>query len=122
MNSDILKGNWMQIKGSLKETFGALNDDDMLRMEGSLDQAVGVIQERYGYTKERAQQEWDKFVSQSTHVANSMTDSTGRNLQDASNSVSTAVDNMFEKGSKAVKNVTDAVKDGIDSAKDKLNS
>lgn len=63
MNSDILRGQWTDLKGKVKETFGKLTDDDLLQMQGSTDRIVGVLQERYGYSKLQAQQEWDKFVN-----------------------------------------------------------
>ncbi|MFW5973002.1 MAG: CsbD family protein, partial [Bacteroidota bacterium] len=40
------QGNWNQFKGRLKETWGALTDDDVDRFEGRRDQLVGRIQER----------------------------------------------------------------------------
>ncbi|MCL4863777.1 MAG: CsbD family protein [Caldilineaceae bacterium] len=62
MNSNILQGKWKQLKGNIKETFGKLTDDDLTQAEGSADKLLGVLQERYGYTKAQAQAEWDKFV------------------------------------------------------------
>jgi uncharacterized protein YjbJ (UPF0337 family) len=40
-----------------------LTDDDLTQAEGSADKMLGVLQERYGYTKDEAQNEWDSFVS-----------------------------------------------------------
>jgi uncharacterized protein YjbJ (UPF0337 family) len=62
MNSDILQGKWKQLKGNIKAAFGKLTDDDLTQAEGSADKLLGVLQERYGYTKAQAQAEWDKFV------------------------------------------------------------
>jgi len=62
MNSDILQGKWKQLKGNVKETFGKLTDDDLTQAEGSADKLLGVLQARYGYTKEQAQTEWNKFA------------------------------------------------------------
>jgi uncharacterized protein YjbJ (UPF0337 family) len=63
MNSDILQGKWKQLRGNIKEAFGKLTDDDLTQAEGSADKMLGVLQERYGYTKDEAQNEWDSFVS-----------------------------------------------------------
>jgi len=57
MNSDILKGNWKQLRGKVKEKWGRLTDDDLTIAEGKHDQLVGKIQERYGKTKEAAEKE-----------------------------------------------------------------
>ncbi|MDF2633811.1 MAG: hypothetical protein K0R78_685 [Pelosinus sp.] len=62
MNQDILKGKWKGIKGSLKEQWGKLTDDDLTMLEGKSEKLVGILQERYGYTKDKAEEEYKKFV------------------------------------------------------------
>ncbi|MGB8644806.1 MAG: CsbD family protein [Anaerolineae bacterium] len=64
---DIFEGNWKQIQGHLKEWWGDLTDDDILKIEGKRDRLVGVIQKKYGYTKERAETEVNKRVDQLKH-------------------------------------------------------
>jgi uncharacterized protein YjbJ (UPF0337 family) len=63
MNRDILKGKWNQVKGSIKQQWGDLTDNDIARIEGNYDEFVGVLQERYGYTRDRAQQEVDNYLN-----------------------------------------------------------
>ena len=63
MNSDTLQGQWKQLRGSIKEAFGRLTDDDLLQADGNADKLLGALQTRYGYSKEQAQNEWDKFSS-----------------------------------------------------------
>ena len=63
MNSDTLKGQWHQVKGEIKTQWGKLTDDDISQIEGSGEKLVGKLQERYGYAKDRAQQEFDNFKS-----------------------------------------------------------
>ena len=63
MNSDILKGKWNQVTGSIKQQWGDLTDNDIARIEGNYDEFVGVLQERYGYTRDRAQQEVDNYLN-----------------------------------------------------------
>ncbi|MCA3182658.1 MAG: CsbD family protein, partial [Cupriavidus sp.] len=46
-----------QAKGKIKEKWGKLTDDDITVINGKRDQLAGRIQERYGYTKERAEEE-----------------------------------------------------------------
>lgn len=65
MNEDVIRGKWNQIKGKVKEQFGELTDDDLMKANGSTDRMIGLLQERYGYGKERAQDEWSKFVERS---------------------------------------------------------
>jgi len=63
MNSDQLQGKWKQMKGSVKERWGKLTDDDIDVVNGQQEQLIGRIQERYGIAKEDARkqvEEWAK--------------------------------------------------------------
>jgi len=62
MNSDTLKGQWHQVKGKARERWGKLTDDDMLRVEGNMERLAGILQERYGYAREKAQDEIDAML------------------------------------------------------------
>ena len=61
MNEDVIKGKWKQLKGEVKSRWGKLTDDDLKQIEGNSDAAVGRLQERYGYAKDRAEREWNDF-------------------------------------------------------------
>jgi uncharacterized protein YjbJ (UPF0337 family) len=61
MNSDIIKGKWKQLSGRIKERWGNLTDDDLNVADGHSDYLAGKLQERYGWTKEKAQQELRDF-------------------------------------------------------------
>ena len=62
MNKDILAGKWEEMKGRVKEQWGKLTDDELDRAEGKAEQMIGLLQQRYGYSKERAQEEYDRFM------------------------------------------------------------
>lgn len=64
MNRDILEGKWKQLKGSVKEHWGELTDDELDKAAGRYDKLAGLIQERYGYAKDQAEQELDEFLAE----------------------------------------------------------
>ena len=64
MNNDIFEGKWKQIRGEAKAWWGKLTDNDLDRAAGKLDVLVGVLQEKYGYTREQAADEVDKRVTE----------------------------------------------------------
>jgi len=64
MNKDVLEGKWKQIRGEAKAWWGKLTDDDLDRAAGKFDVLAGVLQEKYGYTRERAVEEIDKRVTE----------------------------------------------------------
>jgi len=55
MNKDIIKGNWNETKGKLKQKYGELTDDDLTYVEGKEEELVGRVQERLGVTKDEAE-------------------------------------------------------------------
>jgi len=57
VNEDTFEGIWKQAKGQIKQWWGDLTDDDLLQVEGNRDKLVGKLQERYGYTRQRADDE-----------------------------------------------------------------
>lgn len=93
MNSDTLQGAWKQLRGNVKEAFGKLTDDDLMQADGNADKILGALQSRYGYTKEQAQNEWDKFSAKHTTSADetqSDLDAAGDHIKAAANHVKDA--------------------------------
>lgn len=60
MNNDIFDGKWKQMRGQAKVWWGKLTDDDLDKVGGKFDQLIGVLQEKYGYTRQQAEEEYDK--------------------------------------------------------------
>lgn len=63
LNNDIFEGKWKQIRGEAKAWWGNLTDNDLDRAAGKFDVLVGILQEKYGYTREQAADEVNKRVS-----------------------------------------------------------
>jgi len=55
MNQDQMQGQFTQLKGKIKETWGRLSDSDIALAEGKREQFFGKLQEVYGLNKEEAQ-------------------------------------------------------------------
>tara|TARA_R110002167_G_scaffold27592_33_gene93807 strand:+ start:1213 stop:1413 length:201 start_codon:yes stop_codon:yes gene_type:complete len=61
MNKDIADGKWQQMKGKIQQKWGDLTDDELDRINGQREEFAGVMKERYGKSKEEAEQEFDKL-------------------------------------------------------------
>ena len=57
MNDDVLAGKWKQVKGNARQWWGKLTDDDLDRMTGQTEELAGKLQERYGWSRDRAHDE-----------------------------------------------------------------
>jgi uncharacterized protein YjbJ (UPF0337 family) len=64
VNVDILAGRWQQLRGELRTWWGRLTDDDLEQIGGQRDKLIGRLQERYGYARERAQQEVERRLQE----------------------------------------------------------
>lgn len=69
MNSDYLSGKWKQLRGSVKQQWSKLTDDDLTYIDGKHDQFVGKLQERYGIAKEEAEKNVNDWLKRSESVA-----------------------------------------------------
>lgn len=64
MNWDQVKTNYPQLKDHLKNKFDKLTDDDITNIkENFRDRLSDRLANRYGYSKEEAQQKLDDFVN-----------------------------------------------------------
>lgn len=64
INHDVMVGKWKQVRGMVKQWWGKLTDNDLNRISGSYEELVGLIQERYGHTRDQAEKEVARFMEQ----------------------------------------------------------
>jgi uncharacterized protein YjbJ (UPF0337 family) len=60
MNEDVFTGQWKQMRGELKSWWGKLADDELDRIGGQKDKLIGLVQEKYGYARDHAEQEVER--------------------------------------------------------------
>jgi uncharacterized protein YjbJ (UPF0337 family) len=61
MYADLLKGKWNQLKRRVKEKW-SLTDDDLALIEGNEEELLGLLQKRFGYSQDKAEQEYHNFI------------------------------------------------------------
>jgi uncharacterized protein YjbJ (UPF0337 family) len=59
-----VEGSWKQLKGKIKEKWGDLTDDDLDKIAGRRDQFEGLIQQRYGLTKDQARKQIEEWFNE----------------------------------------------------------
>jgi uncharacterized protein YjbJ (UPF0337 family) len=62
MNWDMISGQWKQLRGKARETWGDITDDEWDRVAGQRDQMVGLIQSKYGKGRSEAEAEVDSWT------------------------------------------------------------
>ena len=68
MNEDTLKGQWSQLKGTVREQWGKLTNDDLDQIQGRQEQLVGKIQERYGIARDEAKRQVEDWTPPSRKI------------------------------------------------------
>jgi len=62
MNWQQIEGKWDHAKGKVREKWGKLTDDDVDVIAGKRDQLIGRLKERYGYQREAAEKEINRWL------------------------------------------------------------
>jgi uncharacterized protein YjbJ (UPF0337 family) len=70
MNQDIFEGKWKEMRGQVKGWWGKLTDDDLDKAAGNADQLVGLLQQKYGYTRQRAENEFNRRIKEVKEAVN----------------------------------------------------
>ena len=55
MNWNVIKGDWMQFRGLVKERWGKLTDNNLDAIAGERDQLAERLQEAYGMHEDQAE-------------------------------------------------------------------
>lgn len=78
MNWDQVEGQWKDLKGSVRQKWGKLTDDDFEMIAGNKDRLAGKLQTYYGHVKEAAEKEIDTFISGINNPRKSSPDKPGK--------------------------------------------
>ena len=70
MNEDIFEGKWKEMRGQIKEWWGKLTDDDLEQAAGNTEQIIGLLQQKYGYTRQSAEEEFNRRMKEVKELVN----------------------------------------------------
>lgn len=104
-NEQILEGHWTELKGHIRRKWGELTDDDLMRARGSIEQLVGLIQEKTGEARARVERELDELIRNQASVVTRVAD----NLRDVA-------DHASDRAKEGYQQVSQKVRDGYVSA------
>lgn len=68
---DTVSGDWLQIKGAIKQQWGKLTNDDITEINGNREKLVGKLISTYSMASDEAEKEvdrfWKKAVNETRH-------------------------------------------------------
>ena len=82
LNRDYFEGKWQQTRGLARQRWAELTDDDLNKLHGRYEQFIGLLQEKYGLNRAKAEseiQDWLSDVEAGTVAAVSRLDQKVRN-------------------------------------------
>jgi uncharacterized protein YjbJ (UPF0337 family) len=87
VNSQVLQGQWNQVRGQLKKKWAQLTDEDLKFNSGNIDQLVGRIQHKTGEAREAIEGFLDELTSQGASAIASAADTAGHYARYAADQV-----------------------------------
>lgn len=90
--SHILSGKWKQISGMAQKTWGKLTDDELAEINGNKDILLGKLQEKYGWTKQEAEDNISDFYD---GIKDKFSD-TAEDIEDAAGDVKDDAEGMWD--------------------------
>ena len=63
MTSDVVKTKSKKLLGKFRIWWKKRSDDRLIKVNNKREQSIGILQKRYGYTKEKATSELDEHYS-----------------------------------------------------------
>jgi uncharacterized protein YjbJ (UPF0337 family) len=108
-----LKDQWEQLRPQLRSWWDRLTEADLMAIEGQKDRLISIVQQRYGYPQERAQQEVERRLQEYGEKAAGVATTVTSAAQDVASSVAetagTAATQAQEMAGAAATAVTDTV-------------
>lgn len=77
VNAQVLRGQWNQVKGRVKEKWTQLSDDDLQLHGGDVDQLVGRIQQRTGEGRDAVESFLNDITSKGANMISHAAETAG---------------------------------------------
>jgi uncharacterized protein YjbJ (UPF0337 family) len=112
-SGDPLAGQWEQLRPQLRSWWDRLTEADLMTIDGQKDRLISVVQQRYGFPRERAQQEVERRLQEYSERTAGVAAAVTSAAQDAASGISetapTAATKAQEMAGAAATAVTDRV-------------
>jgi len=107
---EMFSGQWRQMRGTLRSWWGKLTDNDWEQIGGQKDKLLGVLQEKYAYTRDMAEREIERRFNEYSGQSGSMSGSLTAGIQQK-------VGNLAEDTQAKVQELNTRASEGLNEAK-----
>ncbi|MGE0683582.1 MAG: CsbD family protein [Candidatus Binatia bacterium] len=131
LNSDVFAGWWKETRGSLRSWWGKLTEDDIEYIAGQKDRLVGLLQRKYGYAREKAQEEIERRMQETRSRLENTVNNARQSVEETAayaakqaaevgNALGSTVQEFSETAAEQVKTATVAVGEQMQSLADDI--
>jgi len=118
VNTQMLQGQWSQVRGQLKKKWGQLTDDDLRFANGNLDQLIGRIQQKTGEAREAVEGFLDEVTSKGASALSQAAESAGQYARDAAESARDGYNRVAEGAREGYNRISGEFERGYEVSRD----
>jgi uncharacterized protein YjbJ (UPF0337 family) len=118
VNTQVLQGQWNQVRGQLKKKWGQLTDDDLRFANGNLDQLVGRIQQKTGEAREAVEGFLDEVTSKGASAIAQAADAAGHYAHEAAEGARDGYNRVAEGAREGYNRITGEFERGYEVSRD----
>ena len=98
INQQSLTGHWNEVRGTIKEKWGKLTEDDLRSFNGNIEQLIGRIQQKTGETREAI----EEFLAELTEEGSDMLGTVREKVQETADGVRQGLRQGYSEAEKVV--------------------
>jgi uncharacterized protein YjbJ (UPF0337 family) len=106
---EAFKGNWNRIVGAVKEKFGEITGDDLMRVQGNLDKFVGLLQNKAGQSREQIEDFLSECCSEASSAFSRVTESAGNVASEATRYVRDGYETLTDRSEQGYEYARDVI-------------
>jgi len=118
VNTQVLQGQWNQIRGQLKKKWGQLTDDDLRFANGNLDQLIGRIQQKTGEARDAVEGFLDEITSQGASAVAHAAETAGQVARQAAEGAREGYNRVAEQAREGYNRISGEFERGYEVSRD----
>jgi len=118
VNTQVLQGQWNQVRGQLKKKWGQLTDDDLRFANGNLDQLIGRIQQKTGEARDAVEGFLDELTSHGASAISHATESAGQFARQAAEGAREGYNRVAEQAREGYNRISGEFERGYEVSRD----
>ena len=118
VNTQVLQGQWNQVRGQLKKKWSQLTDDDLRFTNGNIDQLIGRIQQKTGEARHAVEGFLDELTSHGASAISQVTETAGQYARQAAEGAREGFERVTEGARDGYNRISNEFERGYDMSRD----